>query len=346
MKFCVNKNVVFLLMFISPSEFQASPLGGVAAITSGCAAVYPQLKETCLCWKLFENREAIIAVMDDVDPVVEDYTRSQLSQKMYDSANILPIKMCDDAFTLETQLGKSLVFSKQYQAEIKEKLFQDNTEEKKHFFGNLHVELDHEMFHLHDQHALQSLRAKCCIPLLVELVLLPLTFKLATADSFKASAMLVGMIPLKRWACRHIEYAHKRHQEQRADTWAFNNTTNIDELTACINYRTRVVRQGFAELFIEYASSGASSSWTFNMLMKLFNGSSLPTLDGQRLDTDPDYAAIYVQKMKELYEKYEQQPLSWPLRLLQYEFDPEHPFFLDSVAQIKARIESIRRSQK
>jgi len=36
-----------------------------------------------------------------------------------------------------------------------------------------------------------------------------------------------------------------------------------------------------------------------------------------------------------------QQPGQWPLRLLHYTFDPEHPFGLDDIKLIKARLKEL-----
>ena len=192
------------------------------------------------------------------------------------------------------------------------------------------------MFHMQDQHTQQSIAMQKFIPILTEIALLPLTIKLFKSKKiFTFLASLAANIPLKRLIYKQALNAHTRSQGARADRWMLHKSDNIDDLYAVMQYRIDIIRKGFADLYFEYLKNGYSHCRTFNVIMKLFATSTINTdFDSQRFDNEPEYAEEVYNKMISLYEKLEQQPLKWPLRLLQNAFDPTHPFYLDDIEKI------------
>ena len=199
------------------------------------------------------------------------------------------------------------------------------------------------MFHLQDEHTKQSIKMKLAIPFLTEIIMLPIIALLLQKSTPWCTVGLIASIPCKRFINTQVEHVHRRSQEQKADAWAVQKNNDKDTLNAFMQYRESVVKNGCEGLFIEYAASGQSRSKVFDTIAKLFADSD-SNVDTQRFDTDEKYADQCWQKANEFYNKLKQQPRQWPLRLLAYVFDPDHPFPLDTVAIVQDKIKELATS--
>lgn len=325
---------------------QTSPLRNLLAIGASTVAAFPKLYGSYQWAQNVRNREVLIPTLTDSDPEVQTVIRDHLKRHGYDNAETLAIKTCEsvagDRFHMQSVLDTCLVISADYEAEIKDALASSSDEDRQRLLGNFRAILDHEMFHMQDQHAKRSIAMQRYIPMLTETAFLPLTWKLLkTKNIFIFLAGLATSIPLKRLIYEHVLNAHSRYQEHKADTWMIRKN-DIDDLDSVMRYRTYVIRSAFTTFYMNYIEDGYSPSTIFNIIMKLFAPFKKDDFNVQRYDTDQVYAQQINEKMIKFYEKLERQPFMWPLRLLQYPFDPKHPFVLDSVQQISNHIEELK----
>lgn len=340
----------FLALMTSSFIIQASQLRKLLTFGSSILSASPLFLHSYLWSQERDNRDALISKLNDTDPVVQKFTREHLKKHGYKNFETLPIKTydaaCNDHFSMESRLDNCLAFSTDYEAEIKEALSASSKlseDEKQRVLGNFRSNLDHEMLHMQDQHAKQSIAMQRYIPVLTEIAFLPLTIRLLKSKNiFTFLAGLTASIPLKWIIYKQALNAHRRHQEDNADRLMLHKNDNIDDLKAVMRFRTSIIRNAFASLYLEYLENGHSNSLVFDVIMKLFAHSPTDNdFDSQRYDKDPEYASQVNDKMIGLYERLEQQPFKWPFRLLQQSFDPTHPFILDGIKKISDRIEEL-----
>lgn len=340
----VKRFTILLIVILLSSNLQAMYFRRAACAITSIVSAYPMLKKAAM-WSYFQrNRDALISTLNDVDPQVSDFVRKRLADQEYYIAEQLPIKVRDDFFSMETKLDNCLCFSKAYEAQIKDILEKEKEssldEIDEIYLRDCIVNLDHEMFHIQDQHRKKLTRMQVVIPVTTELHTLLLIGRLAKKGNVTFAVGLLASILLKRKVNEGLEIIYSRWQEKKADEWALLRNYDVNNLNAVIEIRKNIPKWAVLGLILEHIELGRSRSIIFDVLIKLFDSSDI-SIDLQRFSTDSEYAEISKQKINNFYKKLKSQPFQWPLRLLSYEFDLNHPFVLDSVAMIKARIKEI-----
>ena len=344
------KKYFLSLILFSGLPVQAAYLKKMGCIAASAVAMYPMLKAAYNWHQNINKREMLIDSLDNIEPQVESFVRRRLELQGYDFADILPIKSYEDFFGMETKLDHALVFSKVYEERIKsilEKIRDDSIdsldENEKTEFGNFIITLDHEMFHIQQQHARQSMTAQAVVPFIVELLVLPLTLKIYQKNTIIFAFAMIASIPLKWLVYKALLIKHRRSQEWDADEWALNKNSNIDDLEAFVNFRQNIPRRAYETLLVEHAETGKSRSVIFNLLMLYFKNPLL-SMDRERGKVDTEYVQKSMQEIDTFYNKLINRPYSWPIRLLSYEFDADHPFVLDAVEIAEQRIQELQKS--
>jgi hypothetical protein len=125
--------------------------------------------------------------------------------------------------------------------------------------GSFISNLDHEMYHILNQHAKQSITMEFIIPLMTEILTLPLITKLSNKEKIFFLVGILGSIFVKRAINKHLEILHRKYQETNAEKWAIKKNDDIDSLNTFIKWRERIVLNAIIQLSIERAEFGKSS---------------------------------------------------------------------------------------
>lgn len=345
------KNTHLLIIILCVFSCSATPIKKLAFIAASGLAAYPMLSNAFLSAQNYLERDKLVGRLEDVDSKIDKFVRKRLTAQGYKTAKNLPIKAYENGFfRMETQLDLSLGFSKDYEARIKDLLEKqensclDDSEEIE--LRNFVTDLDHEMFHIQDQHANKSIAMEVAIPVATEILTLPLIKKLYKSKSTAGLATgLLASVALKLIINKNLEIIHRKYQEQSADNWALNKNGDFDSLNAFNKFRRAIPKNGCDGLAMEYIEFGKSGSTIFNMLIKLFDN-SLNNIDPERCFGDSEYTEQSWQEIDNFYKKLKRQPLQWPLRALSYTFDPYHPFALDSAKMAKNKIKELKEANQ
>lgn len=318
----------------------------IALVGSSIGSAYSMVKEGYTRMINKKNRDYLLSFPDDTDSTVQTFIREQLRIKGYQCADTIAIKTIVKDGTIAAALDNCLVLSKTYETDLKRIIESTTTNDYDTYtLQNFMVTLDHEMFHIQDEHEKKSIRMKFAIPAITELVGIPLLYMLLknSRNSIFYSA-LGAACASKYYINRHLQNVYTQSQERQADRWAIQHCNNSEELDAFYHHHHKsIIRQGILGLCLQEVNN-KTTSLAFAMLIKLFRNEDL-YFNAQRFDTDEEYAVSCIEKIKAFYKKLKQQPYQWPLRLLQYSIDPEHPFVLDDKAVIQKRMHELQQSQ-
>lgn len=340
------KRIFLVLMILAlPIQAQAVPWKKAAIVLATLASVYPLFKRAYTWNNNRLNRAQLISTLDDVDPAIKQVVDQRLKDQKYNSTGTIAIKAHesdDEMLTVHALLDSCIAFSKHYENRIKTLLQKPSLDtEEQMALESLMFSLDHEMFHIQDQHAKKSIYMNVFIPLATEILTLPILAKLSTKKTALFVTALLASIFAKRIINKNLDTLYTRYQEHCAETWAINKNNKSDSLQKYIIRKEFSMLNCLLQLAIEQSQHGKTRSKVFQILTKLFNKAPFG-FDVQRFDTDDDYYKQCCQRIYDFQKKLASQRYQWPLVLLFYELDPDHTYCSD-LAQAKNRLTQLEK---
>ena len=301
-------------------ELQAFHIKKLVLASASTATAYPFLHAAYDWHNRKQYLNKWLHELEDIDSTLAQATRNQLHQKNYPNANIIPIKVYEGSHAMEAVCDGMIGFSYQHAEHIKKALADPSKTESLSTLSVFKHDLDHEMFHIEDQHAKKSTAAYVWTPGLVEVAALPVTRKLLQIKSSKLFTLgALASIPIKFGTIWLLNRIHRRNQEYRAEVAAIQKNHNINDLRNVEAFRKEILEKGMTMRLAELFAGDTSNSIVLPILMKTFNQKIDFDLD--RANSDDEYREEQLSKITKIYNKFHDQPYHWPLRVMSLEQD-------------------------